>query len=137
MNFSEEETKLFGKGNFNFEGRISLVKDYTKYQLGAHTDHPNKFLTFLFYLPRDTSIREIGTSLYKLTDKNKLDSFSLHNTIEETNKNFIETKKVEFLPNSVLIFPRTNISYHGVSSINIGSLERNLLLLNFYFKKII
>ena len=44
--------------------------------------------------------------------------------------------EVEFIPNSVLIFPRTNYSYHGVSSINIGSKERNLLLLNFYFKTI-
>ena len=43
-------------------------------------------------------------------------------------------KVAEFLPNSVLIFPRTNISYHGVSSINTGSYERNLLLLNYYFK---
>ena len=133
-NFSEEEIKLFGKNNFNFEGRIALVKDYTKYQLGAHTDSPNKFLTFLFYLPRDETIREIGTSLYKPLNKDITTSFSSHYTMEETNNNFVETKKAEFLPNSVLIFPRTNYSYHGVSSINIGSQERNLLLLNFYFK---
>ena len=133
-NFSEEEIKLFGKNNFNFEGRIALVKDYTKYQLGAHTDSPNKFLTFLFYLPRDKTIREIGTSLYKPINKDITTSFSSHYTMEETKNNFVETKKAEFLPNSVLIFPRTNISYHGVSSINIGSQERNLLLLNFYFK---
>ena len=135
-NFSEEEIKLFGKNNFNFEGRIALVKDYTKYQLGAHTDSPNKFLTFLFYLPRDETIREIGTSLYKPLNKNKTTSFSSHYTMKETKNNFVETKKTEFLPNSVLIFPRTNYSYHGVSSINIGSKERNLLLLNFYFKTI-
>ena len=134
-NFSEEEIKLFGKNNFNFEGRIALVKDYTKYQLGAHTDSPNKFLTFLFYLPRDETIREIGTSLYKPLNKDITTSFSSHYTMEETNNNFVETKKAEFLPNSVLIFPRTNYSYHGVSSINIGSQERNLLLLNYYFKK--
>ena len=132
--FSEEEIKLFGKNNFNFKGRIALVKDYTKYQLGAHTDSPNKFLTFLFYLPRDEAIREIGTSLYKPLNKDIITSFSSHYTMEETKNNFVETKKAKFVPNSVLIFPRTNYSYHGVSSINIGSQERNLLLLNFYFK---
>ena len=135
-NFTEEEIKLFGKNNFNFEGRIALVKDYTKYQLGAHTDTLNKFLTFLFYIPKDESIREIGTSLYKPLNKELKTSFSSHYTMEETKNNFIETKKTEFMPNSVLIFPRTNYSYHGVSSINIGSKERNLLLLNFYFKTI-
>ena len=88
----------------------------------------------MFYLPRDETIREIGTSLYKPLNKDKSTSFSSHYTMEETKKNFVETKKTEFLPNSVLIFPRTNYSYHGVSSINIGSQERNLLLLNFYFK---
>ena len=92
------------------------------------------FLTFLFYLPIDESLKEIGTSLYEpLLDASQLSS-SLHYTKEETEKNFKEIKKVPFIPNSVLIFPRTNISFHGVSSVNIGSKERNLLLLNFYFK---
>ena len=55
---------------------------------------------------------------------NKLISFAKIDLTE-----FVEIKKAEFMPNSVLIFPRTNYSYHGVSSINIGSRERNLLLL--------
>ena len=135
-NFSKEEIELYGKNNFNFEGRIALVKDCTKYQLGAHTDLSNKFLTFLFYLPKDNSLKEIGTSLYKPINKEVLKTFSPHYTMEETRNNFEEIIKTEFLPNSVLIFPRTNLSYHGVSSINIGSKERNLLLLNFYLKKI-
>ena len=135
-NFSKEEIELYGKSNFNFEGRVALVKDYTKYQLGAHTDLTDKFLTFLFYLPKDNSLKEIGTSLYKPKHNEDLLSFSSHYTMEETNNKFTEVKKAEFLPNSVLIFPRTNLSYHGVSSINIGSNERNLLLLNFYLKKI-
>lgn len=134
--FSEDEIKSFGKNNFQFEARISLVKDYTKYQLGAHTDSPRKFLTFLFYLPKDESLKDIGTSLYKPLNSDFKLSYESHYSKVETDKNFEEIKKVPFLPNSVLIFPRTNFSFHGVSSINIGSFERNLLLLNFYFKKI-
>ena len=115
--------------------RMALVKDFTKYNLGAHTDHPNKFMTFLFYLPVDNSHKHIGTSLYQLKkSENKDIKSSKHYSEKDTKELFVEKKLAEFLPNSVLIFPRTNLSYHGVSSINVGSYERNLLLLNYNFK---
>jgi len=134
-NFSPEEIELFGKDNFKFDARIALVKDYTKYQLGAHTDNINKLLTFLFYLPEDDSLKSIGTSLYKRISNN-ISSTNEHFSIQDTSKHFKEIKRAEFIPNSVLIFARSNITYHGVSSVNTGSLERNLLLLNFYFKQL-
>ena len=96
---------------------------------------PRKFLTFLFYLPKDESLKECGTSLYEPIDPSKFNA-KLSYSMEDTTKYFKEVKRVPFIPNSVLIFPRTNYSYHGVSSINIGSMERNLLLLNYYFKEI-
>ena len=115
--------------------RMALVKDFTKYNLGAHTDHSSKFMTFLFYLPTDNSHKHIGTSLYKLKkSENKNISSSEHYSEKDTKELFVEKKLAEFLPNSVLIFPRTNSSYHGVSSINVGSYERNLLLLNYNYK---
>lgn len=115
--------------------RIALVKDLTKYNLGAHTDSPSKFMTFLFYLPVDDSHKHIGTSLYQLKNSSsKGIASSEHYSAEDTKELFIEKKLAEFLPNSVLIFPRTNLSYHGVSSINVGSYERNLLLLNYNYK---
>ena len=115
--------------------RMALVKDFTKYNLGAHTDHSSKFMTFLFYLPIDNSHKHIGTSLYKLKkSENKKISLSEHYSEKDTKELFVEKKLAEFLPNSVLIFPRTNSSYHGVSSINVGSYERNLLLLNYNYK---
>jgi len=135
-NFSPEEIKLFGKSDFKFDARIQLVKDYTKYQLGAHTDSPHKFLTFLFYLPEDDTLSDLGTSLYKPVKSEAKDNYSKHESIENTKQNYIEVSRANFLPNSVLIFPRTDNSFHGVSSINTGSRERNLLLLNYYFKEI-
>ena len=51
-------------------------------------------------------------------------------------KDFNLVKKVKFTPNTLFIFPRTNYSYHGVQKIDNKSVERNLLLLNFYFKEI-
>ena len=115
--------------------RMALVKDFTNYNLGAHTDSINKFMTFLFYLPKDDSHRHIGTSLYQLKNKpNKNIIYNNHYSENETKELFEEKKLAEFLPNSVLIFPRTDFSYHGVSSINIGSYERNVLLLNYNHK---
>ena len=115
--------------------RISLVKDLTKYNLGAHTDTSKKFITFLFYLPEDDSHKHIGTSMYKLKEKSNTSlSGEKHFSDKDTKEFFDEVKLAQFLPNSVLIFPRTDHSYHGVGSINTGAYERNLLLLNYYHK---
>ena len=119
----------------NIDLRMSLVKDLTKYNLGAHTDTNKKFMTFLFYLPEDQSHKHIGTSMYKLKDKTKPNFVKdRHYSEKETKEFFEEVKLAEFLPNSVFIFPRTDFSFHGVSAINTGSYERNLLLLNYYYK---
>ena len=119
----------------NLDLRISLVKDLTKYNLGAHTDTSKKFITFLFYLPEDDSHKHVGTSMFKPKEINNTNlSGEKHFSDKDTKELFDEVKLAQFLPNSVLIFPRTELSYHGVSSINTGAYERNLLLLNYYHK---
>ena len=46
----EEKNKIdFPNLKFNF--RSTLIKDFTKYSLGAHTDAFSKFITYLFYIP--------------------------------------------------------------------------------------
>ena len=110
------------------------MKDFTKYNLGAHTDSVNKFVTFLFYIPSDNNLSNIGTSLYKPIvdiDSNK----HRHFTTEQTKQNFIKVKTCPFVPNSLFLFPRTKSSFHGVEEVNIEQKERNLLLLNYYIDK--
>ena len=104
----------------------------TKYKLGVHTDTPSKFLTFLFYIPQDNNLKDLGTALYEPKDKD----FHLKNEVtgHYSVEDFNLVKKVNFLPNTLFVFPRTNFSYHGVQTINIEGAERNLLLLNYYFK---
>ena len=133
-NFDDNEKKLFGTSNFKFRIATSLIKDITKYKLGVHTDTPSKFLTFLFYIPENESLKDLGTALYEAKDK----EFHLKNDIKGHYpiEDFNLIKKVEFLPNTLFIFPRTNISYHGVQTINMQGAERNLLLLNYYFQEI-
>ena len=117
--------------DLKFTLRTSLIKDYTRYSLGAHTDSPSKFVTFLFYIPTNEELKENGTSLYKplipLKD-------TTHFNLEDTKKKFQRVKTCPFIPNSVLIFPRTIMSFHGVEEVNIDQKERNLLLLNYFFK---
>jgi len=136
-NFSEKEKEKFGLSNFKFDLRAALVKDLTKYSLGAHTDSISKYITFLFYLPKDNSIQNIGTSLFKPKKERENYNFhSNHYTDEETKEIFDEVKMCPFKQNSVLIFPRHPMSFHGVNKVNINKKERDLLLLNYYFKKI-
>ncbi len=131
-NFSEEEKERFGTSDFRFYFRSSLVKDFTKYNIGAHTDSIAKFVTFLFYIPADDGLRKNGTSLYKPKIEIKHDR---HFKPDETEQFFDKIKTCPFIPNSVLIFPRTATSFHGVEEINIEQKERNVLLLNYFFKK--
>ena len=118
--------------NIKFFLRTSLIKDCTKYSLGAHTDSASKFVTFLFYIPANEELKENGTSLYKplISPPQDVTTFSL----KVTKKNFQRIKTCPFIPNSVLIFPRTPMSFHGVEEINIDQKERNLLLLNYHFQ---
>ena len=139
-NLSEHEKKKIGTNNFNFSIRTALVKDFTKYNLGVHTDTVGKLMSFLFYIPKDNTLSNIGTSLYKPI--NKIDSDTKKNLIEDqhfteeqTKKNFKKIKTCSFIPNSLFIFPRTELSFHGVEEVNIEQKERNVLLLNYFINK--
>jgi len=131
--FSDDEKRLFDFPNLKFSYRAALIKDFTKYSLGAHTDNNTKFITFLFYIPSTDKLKANGTSLYKPITNVK---GSKHFTLEQTQQNFKKIKTCPFIPNSVLLFPRTSNSFHGVEEVNIDMKERNLLLLNYYFIKV-
>ena len=130
-NLSDAEKEECGAPNFDFLIKTSLIKDFTKYSLGAHTDTTTKFVTFLFYLPSNKDLQKVGTALYQSIYNPDTDK---HYSAEETKQNFKKIKTCPFIPNSVLIFPRTSMSFHGVEEVNINQKERNLLLLNYYFK---
>ena len=130
-NLRDDPKKHLDTTNLKFKLRTSLIKDCTRYSLGAHTDSASKFITFLFYIPTNEELKENGTSLYKpLIPSQNITHFNL----EDTKKKFRRVKTCPFIPNSVLIFPRTPMSFHGVEEINIDQKERNLLLLNYYFQ---
>jgi FkbM family methyltransferase len=114
------------EGQIRAKGDALLVQDHTRYAIGPHTDAPHRLVTFLFYLPRDNSMREFGTSLYKPKDPNFTCWGGPHHSFEQ----FERIKTVEFLPNRLLVFPKTEKSFHGVEQIQKNGIERRLLINN-------
>ena len=133
-NLTEEEGRIIGKKP-TISSRTALIKDYTKYQLGAHTDSIRKIFSLLFYLPKNDDLKKIGTSLYRPIDIIDEKKLIAHFTREETALKFEKIKTCEFKKDSVFIFARTNYSFHGVEEVNINKAERNLFLVNFYGDK--
>ena len=131
-NLSQIEKNKLGIKNYKINKKAEIVKDFKKYHLGAHTDNYNKLITFLFYLPKDKSLENLGTAIYKKKINIPVDETAKHQSVESTNNNFTKIKTCKFYPNTLLIFPRTNESFHGVDEINIDSKERDLLLFNYY-----
>ena len=91
--------------------RAELVKDFSKYSLGVHTDAIHKLVSFLFYIPKDDSLKEIGTTIYEpINSKTIYDVSGHHFSRESSKKYFKKVKTCPFIPNSVLIFPVPDVS---------------------------
>lgn len=113
-------------GCIRVRGDALLVADQTNYGIGPHTDAPHRLITFLFYLPATDIFSKHGTTLYKPRDPGFFSVGDRHFSYDE----FIEVKRIPFVPNSALIFPRTNYSFHGVDPIIDVDVTRSLLIFN-------
>jgi FkbM family methyltransferase len=107
-------------------GDALLVNDQTNYAIGPHTDAPHRLVTFLFYLPKDDSMRELGTSIYRPKEADFVCWEGLHYPHEQ----FELVRTVEFLPNRLLTFPKTERSFHGVEQVRRDNVNRPLLINN-------
>lgn len=102
---------------------LSLIRDQSQYFIGPHTDHGNKIVTLLFYLPATAEQRHLGTSLY--IPKNR--AFTCPGDCHHRFEDFEKALTVPFLPNSVFGFHRSDVSFHGVEPIAATEKERILL----------
>lgn len=100
-----------------------LIRDYEGYQITPHTDTPKKVITALFYLPVDDKNKNAGTTLYMPKKDGFVCKTGKHYSFEE----FDPIITAPFKPNSVLIFARTDYSFHGVEPSNV---IRDVLLYN-------
>lgn len=117
---------LQADGKLAVKGDALLVQDHTRYAIGPHTDAPHRLVTFLFYLPTDDSMRDIGTSIYRPKDPDFTCWGGPHHSFDH----FEKVRTVEFLPNRLLVFPKTERSFHGVEKIERKEIERRLLINN-------
>lgn len=117
---------IAAEGGLKVRGDALLVNDQTHYGIGPHTDAPHRLVTFLFYMARDASMRELGTSLYRPRDP----SFSCWGGPHHPREGFESAGLVEYLPNRLLAFPKTQHSFHGVERIERESIDRRLLISN-------
>lgn len=110
-----------------------LVRDFTNYSISPHTDSPHKLVSLLFYLPKNDSMRHLGTSIYSPIDPN----FRCPGTGHHLFENFKKVLTMDYMPNSLFAFFKTDNAFHGVDPIADQQIERNSLLYNIYLKKVV
>lgn len=127
--FLPEFRHRFPTGTFESKMDLRLVLDGENYSIGPHTDAPWKIVSLLFYLPRDLTLQDLGTSIYTPRDPEFRCPGGPHHKFEDFN--LIWT--APYLPNSCFGFFKTDRSFHGVQPIT-RPCRRDVLLWNLYDK---
>jgi hypothetical protein len=131
--FRPDMAGRFGQGaGVSTDIDARLVRDFTNYSIGPHTDTPRKLASLLFYLPRDDSMSHLGTSIYAARDA----SFRCEGTRHHPYKGFKRVASMPYVPNALFAFFKTDYSFHGVDPITDRNVERNLLLYNIYVQAV-
>ncbi|MDP1682152.1 MAG: hypothetical protein Q8L39_10325 [Burkholderiales bacterium] len=112
--------------HFSFQPDSLIVRDHSRYEIGPHTDLPHRLLSLLFYCPQDSSRAHLGTTIYTPIDK----SFTCVGGPHYPFEMFEKVVTMEYKPNSLFAFLRTNNSFHGVEPIIEDEVERDLILYN-------
>jgi hypothetical protein len=100
-----------------------LCRDFANFAIDPHTDAPPKLVVGIFYFPKDDSLIEFGTSLYRPKDPT-LRSFPSNPTPRDK---FELVKTFENRPNSFAAFLKTDNSFHGVESRPHSNIGRDVL----------
>jgi hypothetical protein len=77
-------------------------------------------------MPEDDRLRELGTSIYAPKEA----GFTCWGGPHYPHAKFDRVATVEFLPNRLLLFPKTERSFHGVEEITRPDVQRRLLIDN-------
>lgn len=107
-----------------FEADSLIVRDHTNFKIGPHTDAPHRLLSMLFYCPDDASLKHLGTSVYVPRDP----EFSCAGGPHYPHQLFHKVKTMEYRPNSLFAFVKSDRSFHGVEPIGDCAVLRDILL---------
>ena len=108
----------------NFSHEVLVVRDHSNYKLGPHTDAPRKVLSLLFYCPEDDTLRHLGTSMYTPVDPAFRCEGGPHHPFEL----FEKVATMDYKPNALFAFVKTDHSFHGVDPIRDADVLRDLIL---------
>lgn len=111
-------------GRCSFGVDSLLVRDRVNYKLGPHTDAPHKLLSLLFYCPDDDSMKHLGTSIYTPIEA----GFRCPGGPHYRHDRFNKVRTMEYRPNSLFAFFKTDTSFHGVEPLTDSGVQRDLLL---------
>lgn len=109
----------------SFSPELMVVRDHTNYKLGPHTDAAHKLISLLFYCPDDDSTKHLGTSIHTPLDPTfRCEGGPFHYPHER----FTKVATMEFRPNALFAFFKTDNSFHGVDPIHDADVLRDLML---------
>ena len=124
----------FGPDNEpRIETDARLVRDFTNYAISPHTDSPRKVVSLLFYLPQDDAMRHLGTSIYAPKNPDFRCEGKGHHSFDL----FKKVATMEYRPNTLFAFFKTERAFHGVDRIADAEVVRDLLLYNIYVTKVV
>jgi len=103
-----------------------IVSDRTSYAIGPHTDAVHRLVSLLFYLPEDMAFRRFGTALYEPLDPAFRCQGGPHHSFEQ----FRRVKTLDFVPNRLVAFPKSDRCFHGVERVDLPGIDRRLLIYN-------
>lgn len=126
--FAPLVSQRFGQSlrDARFFPEFQLVRDFTDYALGPHTDSPHKVMALLFYLPRDADRPELGTSLYVPREND----FRCDGTMHHPREKFLRVATMPYRPNTMMAFFKTARSFHGVEHVAQPGVRRDLIQLS-------
>ena len=116
---------------------ILMVSDRTGYDIGPHTDTPQKLFSLLFYCPETADHPHLGTSLFTQKDAaqrrtKRTDAWFRHGGDPALDfKAFDKIYTAPYVPNSLFGFVRTRYSYHGVETTGVTTPRRLIIYENF------
>jgi hypothetical protein len=124
--FDEHVRRRFGsdRANVAFSSESLIVRDHTNYNIGPHTDAPHRLLSLLFYCPDDDRLKHLGTSIYTPLDP----TFRCRGGPHYPHKLFRKVVTMEYRPNTLFAFFKTDHSFHGVDPIGDADVLRDLVL---------
>ena len=129
-----EKFEPYTIGRFGLKPELHAETLYTydrsTYSLGPHTDSVKKVITLLIYLPEDSSLSHLGTSMYTPIDNNFTCEGGPHHKFHQ----FKLLKTAPYKPNTLFGFFKTNNSFHGVEPIK-ENIRRDLLIYDVQYIK--